>query len=73
MMTSQVLRALEAKGFVRRSRHPSDSRALQLRVTAAGSKLARDAIAAVEAADREFFSRASGTRPIVDFLRDLAG
>ncbi|BDZ46824.1 MarR family winged helix-turn-helix transcriptional regulator [Naasia aerilata] len=55
MMTSQVLRALEAKGLVARSAHPTDARARALTVTDEGADLANRANAAVEAADRRFF------------------
>ncbi|MFB0632768.1 MarR family winged helix-turn-helix transcriptional regulator [Streptomyces sp. AB3(2024)] len=54
-MTSQVLRALEQKGLVERKVDPADTRAKRLRVTEAGAELAPRAIAAVEAADAEFF------------------
>lgn len=54
-MTSQVLRALEQKGLVEREVDPADTRAKRLRVTEAGAELAPRAIAAVEAADAEFF------------------
>ena len=55
MMTSQVLRALEAKGLVERRPHPSDGRARLLAVTAAGVVLANAAVVAVEACDARFF------------------
>ncbi|MBT2532652.1 MarR family transcriptional regulator [Arthrobacter sp. ISL-48] len=55
MMTSQVLRALEAKGLLRRLPHPTDARARALAVTPDGAALANRANVAVEAADREFF------------------
>jgi len=55
MMTSQVLRALEAAGLVERAAHPTDRRARALRVTAAGRDLANRAVVAVEACDRAFF------------------
>jgi len=55
MMTSQVLRTLEAKGLVERAAHPSDARARALRPTPAGTKLANRAVGAVEAVDDEFF------------------
>ena len=72
MMTSQVLRALERRGLVVRSSHPTDSRARELGVTREGEELARHAIRAVEAADGEFFG-ATGTRgTMLDFLRTLA-
>ena len=73
MMTSQVLRSLEARGLVSRTANPSDSRARQLAVTAAGAALAGRAIATVEDADRAFFEPATGRRTIVDFMRLLGG
>jgi DNA-binding MarR family transcriptional regulator len=56
MMTSQVLRALEARGLVERKPNPTDSRARVIDVTAMGSALAQQAIALVEVVDRKFFS-----------------
>jgi DNA-binding MarR family transcriptional regulator len=56
MMTSQVLRALEAKELIRRDHHPSDGRARALRVTPAGIVAAQRATNDVETADRTFFS-----------------
>jgi DNA-binding MarR family transcriptional regulator len=72
MMTSQVLRTLEAKGLVDRSAHPADSRARRLAVTRAGANLARESIDAVETADRAFFQKATGNRSMVQFLRELS-
>jgi DNA-binding MarR family transcriptional regulator len=60
MMTSQVLRALEAKGLVERSAHPTDARARALAVTAEGARLANAANAVVEAADGRFFGELEG-------------
>jgi DNA-binding MarR family transcriptional regulator len=60
MMTSQVLRALEGKGLVERSAHPTDARARALTVTPDGARLANDANSAVEAADRRFFGTLAG-------------
>ncbi|MFJ9829254.1 MarR family winged helix-turn-helix transcriptional regulator [Streptomyces sp. NPDC101160] len=54
-MTSQVLKALEAKGLVEREVDPADTRAKRLRVTAAGAELAPRAIAVVEEVDARFF------------------
>jgi DNA-binding MarR family transcriptional regulator len=54
-MTSQVVRRLEAKGLLDRQVDPDDSRARRLRLTAAGDRLARRAIGAVEEADARFF------------------
>ena len=56
MMTSQVLRALEERGLIRRDPHPGDARARALSVTADGRDLANRAVVAVEACDREFFA-----------------
>jgi len=56
MMTSEVLRTLESKGFLVRSRHPSDARAFALTVTDAGFSAVSEAIARVEAADAAFFA-----------------
>jgi len=56
MMTSQVLRTLEAKGLIERRPHPHDARARALTTTSAGVDLANRANAAVEQVDREYFS-----------------
>jgi DNA-binding MarR family transcriptional regulator len=71
MMTSQVVRALERKGLVVRSSHPTDSRARELAVTPEGEQLAHRAIGAVEAADRDFFGASGGRGTLLDFLRIL--
>jgi DNA-binding MarR family transcriptional regulator len=56
MMTSQVLRALEGRGLIRRGQHPSDARAWALSVTKAGAALANRALVAVESCDADFFA-----------------
>lgn len=55
MMTSQVLRKLEAKGLVQRTSDAQDKRAVRLEATAKGIELIDQAIVAVEAVDEEFF------------------
>jgi DNA-binding MarR family transcriptional regulator len=70
-MTSQVLRALEAKGLVEREADPADSRAKLLRVTGAGAELAPRAITAVEKADEHFFQPVP-TSDMVTLLGRLA-
>ena len=70
MMTSQVLRALESRGLVRRDSHPDDRRARSLMVTDAGRVLANRSVAAVEACDAEFFAALGGRLPA--FTRALA-
>ncbi|MDQ0676728.1 DNA-binding MarR family transcriptional regulator [Arthrobacter pascens] len=69
MMTSQVLRTLEAKGLLRRLPHPTDARARALAVTPEGVAVANKANFAVEAADREFFGPL-GTHQ-TDFVKRL--
>lgn len=56
MMTSQVLRALEAKGYVRREPHPEDRRAIALAPTARGVELANLATRDVESTDATYFA-----------------
>lgn len=74
MMTSQVLRALEAKGLVERAPHPTDARARALTATESGAALASAANAAVEAVDRRFFGRLGpDVGAFTDHLRVLAG
>lgn len=60
MMTSQVLRALEAKELIRRDDHPSDGRARALRATPAGIRAAQHATHDVETGDQMFFSPLNG-------------
>jgi len=57
MMTSQVLRALEARGLVERRSHPQDSRAKILYLTAEGRALVSKALPVVDGTDTEFFER----------------
>jgi len=71
MMTSQVVRALQAKGLITRSPDPTDSRARLLGVTRLGATLARRAIAIVAAADADFFAAAGDTSALRDALRRL--
>jgi DNA-binding MarR family transcriptional regulator len=56
MMTSQVLRKLEDRGFVTRSVDPSDSRARLLALTAEGKALVARAVKDVEDADQAYFA-----------------
>ena len=70
MMTSQVLRTLEAKELVKRDHHPSDGRARVLRATQAGMRCARQATHDVEAADQTFFSPLRSN--MTSFVAELA-
>jgi DNA-binding MarR family transcriptional regulator len=73
MMTSQVLRVLEAKGLILRTPDPRDSRARLLDVTDAGALLAARAVEAVEAADADFFGAVEDPAALLAVLRPLAG
>jgi DNA-binding MarR family transcriptional regulator len=70
-MTSEVLRTLESRGLLKRLADPDDSRARRIAVTAAGARLAPQAIAVVEAADRKFF-RPVPKRQAIEVLGRLA-
>lgn len=72
MMASQVLRALEARGLVTRAADPADARVKRLTVTDPGRRMATQAIAVVEAADAEFFTRVRDPGQLLDVLRQLA-
>jgi MarR family transcriptional regulator, organic hydroperoxide resistance regulator len=56
MMTSQVLRALEQKGLIVRSRDQLDKRSITLSPTPIGIKIANKSLEAVEDVDRHFFN-----------------
>lgn len=56
MMTSQVVRALEGKGWLSREPHEADRRAVVLAVTVAGLRLVNEAVVVVEQCDDEFFA-----------------
>ena len=73
MMTSQVVRALEAKKLVTRRPDPKDSRAQCVAVTDEGADLARRAISVVEAADERFFSPAGERHEVLEALLQLSG
>lgn len=55
VMTSEVLRTLERRGFVQRVPHPTDRRARAIIVTAEGGALADRAARLVDATEARFF------------------
>ncbi len=74
MMTSQVLRALEAHELVERRAHPDDRRARAVTATSKGRRLANQAVAAVEACDDAFFAvLGGGVDGFAAALRALTG
>ena len=68
MMTSQVLRTLEARDLVERTEDPNDKRAWSLTVTKKGMRLANRAIVVVEDCDGAFFEVLDD---IPSFIRSL--
>ncbi|MCD9022034.1 MarR family winged helix-turn-helix transcriptional regulator [Cohnella silvisoli] len=71
-VTSQVLRTLEKKGFLKRSPHPTDTRANIITMTPSGSELAFRAVQAVETADRTFFASIGDDREqLIRLMRQL--
>jgi DNA-binding MarR family transcriptional regulator len=73
MMTSQVLRSLEADGLVVRHPDPSDARVKRLTVTPEGRAAAAQALDAVDGLDRRFFGPAGDRDDLVALLLVLAG
>jgi DNA-binding MarR family transcriptional regulator len=72
MMTSQVIRKLEARGLLERALDPTDGRARQLGLTDAGRAIVTAALADVEATDDAYFASLGDSRPtFVDALRAL--
>jgi len=71
-MTSQVLRKLETKGLIQRDVDAADTRARRLPVTGRGAELAVRALAAVDAADAEFFRPLPDSAALLAMLRPLA-
>jgi DNA-binding MarR family transcriptional regulator len=63
MMTSQVLRALEQKGLIVRSRSETDKRAIVLAPTSTGIKIANKSLKLVEEVDEKFFNELKDDLP----------
>lgn len=70
-MTSQVLRALERRGFIVRYQREGDERAKYLRITEKGAGLVEQAIPIVEEVDRNFFSILKDTKICMEILQKL--
>jgi DNA-binding MarR family transcriptional regulator len=56
MSVSQIVRGLEAKGYLARTDHPKDTRAYAVRLSAKGQETVKRALPAVEKIDDVFFS-----------------
>jgi len=72
MMTSQVVRSLEAKGLLRREPDARDTRALRLAVTRQGEALALRALQSVQEADRRYFTGIEEPDRLLAILRAMA-
>ncbi len=74
MMTSQVLRALEKAGLIRRTAHKKDRRAHAVAITAAGSQLVNQAAGHISDADARFHNALGAqSAEFGDALRLLCG
>ena len=73
MMTSQVLRTLEAEALVERRPDPTDARVRRVSVTPAGRTSAARALEAVDALDQRFFGPAGDRGQLLTALLALAG
>lgn len=72
MMTSQVVRTLEEKGFLTRTVHPTDTRAKVVALTAEGRTVAQRAMTLVEDADAQFFAGLGDeTATLVELMQRL--
>ena len=56
MTTSTVLRTLQAKGFLQRQEHITDTRAKTVGLTDNGKKILKQAVKTVETFDKDFFA-----------------
>lgn len=72
MTTSQLARALAARGLLSRAADPTDGRARRLQLTAGGRALARRATPLVDAVDGRFFAAVADQRRLRAALRALA-
>jgi DNA-binding MarR family transcriptional regulator len=78
IFVSKLARALEEAGLIERTRHPADPRAVQLRLTNAGTDIAQRAVAIVHTYQEEFTAPIGGTksqrnRDLVRTLQTLLG
>jgi DNA-binding MarR family transcriptional regulator len=72
MSVSQIIRGLEAKGYLARTGNPKDTRANAVRLLDKGQEAVRRALPIVEKIDEEFFGVLSDDeKPFRDFLHRL--
>ncbi|AUZ25322.1 MarR family transcriptional regulator [Bacillus subtilis] len=71
MMVSEVVRTLEKKGFIQRSKNPQDKREVLLSITETGEEKVTAALPIVEEIDQAFFSAAMKEENFLNGLREL--
>jgi DNA-binding MarR family transcriptional regulator len=72
MMTSQVVRALERQGLLRRQPDDADARIKRLRTTAKGRKLALRCVEVVTQVDQNVFGTVVDQPRLIELLRNIA-
>jgi len=73
MMTSNVIRTLEKKGFLNRTEHKTDTRAKAISLTTLGEEVLKKAVKKVEDFDRKFFSNLEDSSKFNEELISLMG
>ncbi len=71
MMTSNVLRLLQKKGFLERIEHKTDTRAKIIKLTPSGLNIIKESVNNVEKFDSEFFSNISNLNKFNEELNRL--
>lgn len=69
MQISQVVRKLETKVLVKRSAHPTDTRAKVLTLTLAGEAILKQAVPQMEQLDAEFFGRCDQAGLLTELIK----
>ncbi|MCJ7983229.1 winged helix DNA-binding protein [Priestia sp. OVL9] len=62
MMISDVVRTIETKGLLERSKNPLDKREILLSITAEGKNKVKQGIPIVEKVDEQFFNNIKDTQ-----------
>lgn len=71
MMTSNIIRTLEKKGYLTRKAHQTNTRAKLVSVTPKGFEILKKALHEVENFDEKFFGRISNTASFNNALLEL--
>jgi DNA-binding MarR family transcriptional regulator len=71
MMTSQLLRKLESKGYVKRKNHEIDSRAKKISLTKKGTDSVQECLKVLEEVDSQFFSSVKDLDKFTSSLKSI--